>query len=540
MTRTAIINNLLLAVSLCTLAVGCSHSKASGAGTGAITLAIHPPAVTIAPGQIIPFAASVTGASDTAVIWSVLEGAAGGQVSVQGVYTAPATGGAYHVVAASHADTSKTATAVVTVTGAAIADGGGDGTPDGGTAATTTHVTRDPNGWTVVTPSIDSRIIYVSSSQGNDANNGLSDATPLKTLGAAVKLLRSGYPDWLLLKAGDVWVGGGFGTFTDIGGRSTDEPMLFSSYGSGARPQLQPNGTEGALFAKQGTKVCPHVYVIGLDFYDPRLDPSSSSFQTGPLKSVTGFGWLDGGDDILVEDCYFRFLNGGIDLQPVSGPNPQNVVLRRNVVTDIYVNPGDCQGFFFYKVTNLLVEENVFDHNGWNDQAGVPADVFSHHLYIDEVNNMVFRRNLVLRSSSLSVKFRSDDKDGSIGAVVQNNFLFEGEVGISVRVNGGTILPSDGTCFSNYQILDNVLLQINRDNPTGRGIGWGMEILSTANSVISGNVFSDFSFTGNAFAISLTGDDDTFISTGITVQNNLAYRIHDEALEFDLSRNGRT
>src|SRR6266478_3333053 len=58
-------------------------------------------------------------------------------------------------------------------------------------------VSLDANGWTLVTPSPDSRIIYVSSSTGNDANSGLSRFAPLKTIAKGESLLRDGMPDWL-------------------------------------------------------------------------------------------------------------------------------------------------------------------------------------------------------------------------------------------------------------------------------------------------------------------------------------------------------
>ena len=39
----------------------------------------------------------------------------------------------------------------------------------------------DAQGWTIIEPSNDSRIIYVSYSEGDDANDGFSAATPKKT-----------------------------------------------------------------------------------------------------------------------------------------------------------------------------------------------------------------------------------------------------------------------------------------------------------------------------------------------------------------------
>jgi plastocyanin len=74
----------------------------------------------------------------------VSEGSTGGSVSASGVYTAPATGGTYHVVAASQADPSKTQSATVTVTERILSVGVSPGsttvTP-GGTVQFTATVT---------------------------------------------------------------------------------------------------------------------------------------------------------------------------------------------------------------------------------------------------------------------------------------------------------------------------------------------------------------------------------------------------------------
>ncbi|HUR59916.1 MAG TPA: hypothetical protein VM029_19500, partial [Opitutaceae bacterium] len=75
-------------------------------------------------------------------------------------------------------------------------------------------VSRDTNGWTQVTPSADSRVIYVSSSSGNDANDGLTEATAKATINGTNggnSLMRSGFPDHLLLKRGDTFTTGSLG-----------------------------------------------------------------------------------------------------------------------------------------------------------------------------------------------------------------------------------------------------------------------------------------------------------------------------------------
>jgi hypothetical protein len=66
----------------------------------------------------VQFQALVTGKSDMGVTWSVTEGMNGGTVSNTGLYTAPASSGSFHVVAASTADSTLMGVATVTVAAA--------------------------------------------------------------------------------------------------------------------------------------------------------------------------------------------------------------------------------------------------------------------------------------------------------------------------------------------------------------------------------------------------------------------------------------
>ena len=88
-----------------------------GTGTGefreaVIAASISPVSAALLTGAAQQFTATVTGSSNTAVTWS----ATGGTVSTSGLYTAPATAGTYSVTATSQADTTKSASATVTVT----------------------------------------------------------------------------------------------------------------------------------------------------------------------------------------------------------------------------------------------------------------------------------------------------------------------------------------------------------------------------------------------------------------------------------------
>jgi hypothetical protein len=72
----------------------------------------------------------VTGSANTAVTWTVQEGAPGGAVGSTGLYTAPSTAGTYHVVATSVADPSKSATVAVTVTSPGVSVASPNGSDD--------------------------------------------------------------------------------------------------------------------------------------------------------------------------------------------------------------------------------------------------------------------------------------------------------------------------------------------------------------------------------------------------------------------------
>jgi uncharacterized protein YjdB len=80
-----------------------------------VTVAVSPASVSLQTGATQAFTATVTGTTNTAVTWSVVE-AGGGSVNGSGLYTAPGSAGSYHVKATSVADPSKSNQATVTVT----------------------------------------------------------------------------------------------------------------------------------------------------------------------------------------------------------------------------------------------------------------------------------------------------------------------------------------------------------------------------------------------------------------------------------------
>ena len=80
-----------------------------------ISVTVTPNSITLSQGATQSFAATVTGTTDTAVIWSVQENG-GGTIDSTGLYTAPqGTNGTFHVVATSQANSAAQGIATVVV-----------------------------------------------------------------------------------------------------------------------------------------------------------------------------------------------------------------------------------------------------------------------------------------------------------------------------------------------------------------------------------------------------------------------------------------
>jgi len=193
---------------------------------------------------------------------------------------------------------------------------------------TSTPPSLDANGWTIFTPSADTHVIYVSDSTGSDSAGVIGDSTrPYKTLAKGMSLLRFGYPDWLLLKKGDTWTNQSLGPINKSG-RSATEPMLISSYGTGAQPQVKVSAGAGNVMGVGSTykAVTDYIAVVDIDFYAYLRDPANGATESASV--LIGAGW--GGASInwiLIEGCKFRFFTNNIDVEPIADQNlPTNIV----------------------------------------------------------------------------------------------------------------------------------------------------------------------------------------------------------------------
>ena len=363
-------------------------------------------------------------------------------------------------------------------------------------------------GWTEFEPSADSRIVYVSSSLGNVANDGFSEASPKASIAQGVLLLRHGMPDWLLLKAGDTF-DEGLGQWKKSG-RSASEPMLVSSYspagiGLGERPVLR-TGNQAALVTSGGGGSPPrieHVAFVGLHLF-------AHTF-TGGEPNPNGVGLLQPVRDFLIEDCRIEGYSTGLVVQGFNGRH-EDFRLRRSLVLDNNsTDGGNPQGLYVVNSDNVLIEENVFDSNGWDpNDPEAPADIFSHNVYVDENNSgVVLRANLIVNGASHGAQMRA-------GGIAEDNVFLRNTIALMMAGRAG---PQQNPAVAR----NNVILD-GRDIDSANERGWGIDFNNIVSGEIRGNIIANNVDGHFAVPIVLDGDGHGHHVTGVQVVGNV---IHD-------------
>ena len=259
---------------------------------------------------------------------------------------------------------------------------------------------------------------------------------------------------------------------------------------------------------------------MGLALISYPKDPNDPEFDG---KGGGGLRLIGDGHDILVEDNYVEY--GEFVVQ-----NETDVEIRRNVVYRSYES-GTCaynddgsrnthgnsdirpSGMFCGGVNGLLIEENVWDENGWNpDVAEACATIYNHDFYLSGNSRVAVRSNLILRASSIGIKVSSKEQGQVTDFVIENNLFAEGEIGISMGGNADTSYR-----FVDTVVRDNVFTDIGRSQPTTRTLTWYINIIDNDGAEITGNLLVNQPDLSNAYGIQLEGGTNR----DITIADNL-------------------
>jgi hypothetical protein len=172
-------------------------------------------------------------------------------------------------------------------------------------------------------------------------------------------------------------------------------------------------------------------------------------------------------------------------------------------------------------VYGLVLEQNVFDRNGWDAAVpGAGATIYSHNVYVKEsVGNFVARGNLFANAASHGMQARA-------GGVVDQNTFLDNPIHLSFGHVNGSPVKAGGV---SGRVTANLFQ--GGGSIGGSGRGWGIEagnIRAGGGTTFGGNVFKG-SPGGSGYAIYLTvgagvtNPADAVGVNDLTIENNVVH-----------------
>ena len=220
-------------------------------------------------------------------------------------------------------------------------------------------------------------VYYVSSSQGNDSNNGLSIQSPFKSI-EKLNTMQFNAGDTIYFKSGDYWEG----MFWIKGSGSYTNPIVIDVYGGSIRPIINGFGYQASILIFNDQ----HIYINNLELYN-------------------SFSHLDSiGTTTISAETPDIFLNG-----------PNNS--WTNVYTACEVGDGNngAQQIFSINVTNLppqganyRIARTVANQN-WYFSPAQPLSLGPNTITVNSVN---FDRTVKFQFSSGVVEFDAISLNG--------------------------------------------------------------------------------------------------------------------------------
>lgn len=396
-------------------------------------------------------------------------------------------------------------------------------------------------GWTTFTAVPGARVIHVSAN-GNDTADG-TEQNPRRTLAGGFALLRSGQPDWLLLRRGDSFTLTGSFQWNKSGPSSGPGTMRLGAYGDEnlPRPVLLSEG--GYLVITPGYQARTPLHRLA--FTDIHLHAAArianSSTATSNLNGIHLVATQYGGtglpfSDILLENCRVSGFTFGF----VCSRDVENLRIRRCTFDHIFgANTGHSSGVLG-GATNWLLEENLFYRIQSPDIPGLGANAnssFAHSVYVTaDARNVVSRGNIILKCPD-GIMQRSGgiySRNVTVGTVIGGNVGQAWGVtpvpgGVEAQVTENLTLNTSGGSFflgntRTGEVRENLILRDNDGsratnlvlvsrNQTSTGTNIGVHDTDFIGNITSGTINWNPSDTTS---YSQLGFQDNRTSAGVT------------------------
>src|SRR5216684_2477171 len=304
-----------------------------------VTISVAPTAVSVAVGNTQQFTATVTATSNTAVAWSVAGGASNGTISNTGLYTAPATPPnppQVTVTATSQADSTKSASAIVTVisasptsvsvspSAATVANFGTQQFTASVNGAPSTAVTWQVNGISGGNQTIgfiSTSGLYVAPSGVPTKSNGMGGSVATTVTVSAVSQANSSASGsaTVTIQPGNQNAQSGALELGTSGGNAND-----SSTNTSTRTITCCSGTLGSLVTRGGTQyVLSNTHIlarsdiaqIGDPIIQPGLIDTSTCTPSGArtVANLSAFYNLETGAAPKIDAAIAQIVSGNVD-----------------------------------------------------------------------------------------------------------------------------------------------------------------------------------------------------------------------------------
>ena len=287
----------------------------------------------------------------------------------------------------------------------------------------------------------DGKTYYISSSRGNDENDGLSEDTPFKTLTKVSQLeLKPGSK--LLLRASDVWQRQ---MLMPKGSGTREKPIVIGTYGTGAKPIISPGYSNNTIY---GIRIV-----------------NGSGYEIRGLEIMNCYGgivfWYENTYNhkyILIEDCYVHQVTG--TTTGWGGGWDQKMPVDLVMASGICINGSDAYG-------NSRICEDITIRNTKIDRCDVGIQFIS-------------------RDHDFSGKWNYHGKDKTTSNCFYDVKITICDVTRSYRTGGCGI-----RCGSNLDARD---LLVDESGYQGVGMYWGVagfQVSRVSDSLIENCTFSN-------------------------------------------------
>ncbi len=386
---------------------------------------------------------------------------------------------------------------------------------------------------------------YVSSSEGDNSNDGLSPETALKTVHHVNYLLDKVVNlqpgDSVLFKRGDYFYGNLLHLFKVKG--TQEQPIVFSAYGEGENPYIVANSKKFVWSKLEGTNYNDVYYTD--DFgYKSELLKAAHNKKALSIKPLNGHNISDANG--LIE-----YVNDVLTEPNTCGPFGYT---SRIVVRTVDGNPPSFPEYLFFSgCVSLRFCENVVFEN-FNLRSGVDGIFIEYGSDITLQNcntqeNLGLGVKIISKNIKVLNNFISKTGNNALYCLYSDNILIRGNEMSEVAYSPFGIPSGGDQCMTGYEFCKRITLEYNyihhgdkghfydpnedygdtvRNNYVYNVRGFGAYHgagINVYNNIFNSGEIKDVGFGG----VWLTGPDD------IKIYNNVFYlkdhRAHTTALE---------